>query len=170
VRTCSLCSRTDRAAIDEAIAAGRDSLAQLASRFESTKATIDRHSKHLAGKIAAAKAVTHTALLAEGATLAEKLLWIIREADRLKSAAEEAKDYRTALQGLREIVRVLELVADVERAGREASSGDIRTMLTSLTPEERRERLQEMKFRVLELEEELDEEAPARLPPMRAVM
>jgi hypothetical protein len=154
-RTCSICNRDDRAAIDEALVGGRKSLAHLASRFDSTKPTMARHRKHLAGKIAAAQAVNRAALVVEGTTLADQLRWIISEAVRLKAAAEMAKDYRTALHGLREIVRVLELVAEIERAARDTPAASFQTEWSSLAPEERRTRLAEVKYRILELEADL---------------
>ena len=118
-RSCSLCAREERAAIDAGLAAGKESLAQLARRFDTTKPTMARHRKHLADKIAVAQRASHAALVADGTTLAEQLRWIISEAKRLKEAAEGDKDYRTAMQGLREIVRVLELLADIAKAERE---------------------------------------------------
>jgi transposase-like protein len=160
-RPCSICISDDRAAIDEALVTGKESQPEIAERFGTSTSALYRHRTHVTEKVAEAQAVNRTALLADGATLLDRLRWLLSEADRLKAAAEKAKDYRTALQGLREIMRVLEFVADVERADREASQIDALAEWKSLPYQEKRIRVAEMKLLVCDLEEEAEAEAAA---------
>ncbi len=63
---------------------------------------------------------------------------------------------------------MLELLADIAKAERDAPVASLQTEWASLSPEEKRTRLTEVKYRILELEEELSSAAPARLAPMQA--
>jgi ribosome-binding protein aMBF1 (putative translation factor) len=151
-RSCSLCNHPKRRVIDEAIVAGKEPQTKIAERFGTSTSALYRHGPHVTGKVVeAVEALDRTARQAEGMSLAERLRWLIGEAERLKAAAEAAGDLRTALQGLREMMRVLEFVADVERL---KPTVDAREEFQRLPREQRWDRLLEAKQYVAELEAE----------------
>jgi hypothetical protein len=65
-----------------------------------------RHNKHISKTLSHARQEAEI-LRADG--LIEHLNYLKGEAERLKQKAEQAKDYRTALAGLREMSRLLEI-------------------------------------------------------------
>jgi hypothetical protein len=105
-RTCTACTHAQRDEIDRQLLDGT-TLRNIAKRFSLSTASLFRHSKHIAKTLSNARQEAEI-LLADG--LREHLNHLTAEAARLKQKAEQAKDYRTALAGAREISRLLELV------------------------------------------------------------
>jgi hypothetical protein len=105
-RTCTTCTHPHRDEIDRRLLDGAP-LRNIAKQFSVSSASLFRHNKHIS------KTLSHTRqeaeiLRADG--LMEHLNHLTAEAARLKQKAEQAKDYRTALAGVREMSRLLELV------------------------------------------------------------
>ena len=108
-RVCSVCVHPDREAIDRALVDGADSYRRIATRFGLSESAVRRHkANHLPAALARAKG-------AEEMTQADDLLAqmgdLRRQAQVIKDKAEKAGDLRTALAGIRELVRIVELLA-----------------------------------------------------------
>jgi hypothetical protein len=96
-----------RCGIEQSLVAG-DSYRDVALRFRVSRDAVARHRKHLAVTVA-------KPLGSEQITQSENLLAQLEElrseAQRLKQKAERAGDYRAALAAVRELCRIVELVA-----------------------------------------------------------
>jgi hypothetical protein len=106
-RKCRLCIHEERREVDHALLRG-DSYRTVAQRFAVSRDAVVRHRRHLPATLAharEAKEVVH------GDSLVQQLRELTAEAQRLKGKAEEAGDYRTALAAVRELCRIVELVA-----------------------------------------------------------
>ena len=107
-RTCTICAHRRRKAIERALLAGQP-FRKLAARFDTSTGALQRHkSEHLS-----------TALLkadrAEQATRGDDLLKKIEnlevDARRIAAKAEKGQDLRTAIVAIRELTRIVELLA-----------------------------------------------------------
>jgi hypothetical protein len=105
-RTCTTCTHPHRDEIDRRLLDGAP-LRNIAKHFSVSSASLFRHNKHIAKTLSHARQEAEI-LRADG--LMEHLNHLTAEAARLKQKAEQAKDYRTALAGVREMSRLLELV------------------------------------------------------------
>src|SRR5215831_12084581 len=105
-RTCTACSHPHRDEIDRLLLDGV-ALRNIAKRFSLSTASLFRHNRHISKTLSNARQQAEI-LRADG--LMEHLNHLTAEAARLKQKAEQAKDYRTALAGVREMSRLLELV------------------------------------------------------------
>ena len=106
-RTCSVCNHILREEIDKALLAGQ-SLRDIAGRFSVAKSAVQRHRQHISAALATAR---HSEEITRGEDLLAQLRELTVEAIRLKEKAESKKDYRTALAAVRELCRIVELVA-----------------------------------------------------------
>jgi len=107
-RVCSICTHRQRPAIDQALVAG-EPYRGIAQRFAASPDAVFRHrSDHLPATLVQARAVEEVAH-ADG--LLGQLVRLQDDARRIGSRAEEAGDLRTALIGIRELVRIVELTA-----------------------------------------------------------
>ena len=111
-RPCTVCEHPDRAELDRAITGGA-SLSQLAARFRLPATTIGRHrANHVPTE--AMRAAVQAAAVVEadhGVGLAQGAARLRTDALRLLAKAEAAGDLRTALAGVREAARCIELMA-----------------------------------------------------------
>lgn len=108
-RTCTVCNHLRRNEIDEALLAG-EPLRDIAGRIPIAKSALHRHKIHLPATLVKARQseeVSH----ANG--LLRQLIELTNEARRLQQKAEKKKDYRTALAAVRELCRIVELVAKI---------------------------------------------------------
>jgi hypothetical protein len=104
-RTCVACTHPDRDNIDRLLLEGSP-LRSIAKRYSLSAAGLFRHSEHISSTLA----TSHKAAeILRGDDLVGHMNHLMSEAERLKRKAEKAKDYRTALLGVREISRLLEL-------------------------------------------------------------
>ncbi|MBM3189371.1 MAG: hypothetical protein FJZ90_11695 [Chloroflexi bacterium] len=109
-RKCSICAHQQRQAIDETLVAGTASLREIASLFAVSQSAVRRHkTRHLPVTLAAAEAAAEAVVRSDD--LLGKVAQLEADAHRIKKKAEESQDYRTALQGVRELVRIVELLA-----------------------------------------------------------
>lgn len=106
-RRCSLCGHDKRQEIERALLCG-DSYRTVAQCFGVSRDAVVRHRKHLPVALAHAREVKE---VANGDSLVAQLRELTSEAQRLKEKAELAGDYRTALMAVRELCRIVELVA-----------------------------------------------------------
>jgi 3-methyladenine DNA glycosylase Tag len=106
-RKCSLCIHERRYDIEQAMLAG-GSYRVVAQRFAVSRDAVVRHRRHLPAVLARAQEVKE---VAHGDSLLAQLRDLTAEAQRLKAIAEEAGDYRAALAAVRELCRIVELMA-----------------------------------------------------------
>ena len=108
-RRCTICAHPDRAAIDQALVAGGAGYRNIAERFGLSTTAVYRHKQaHLPQGLVQAHAA-HEVSQADG--LLAKVQALEADAKRIQSTAEADGDLRTALQGIRELVRMVELQA-----------------------------------------------------------
>ena len=110
-RKCTLCAHSNRNEIDRALI-NNESYRNIAVRFNVSTAALLRHKQsHLAASLTKAKN-------AKEVTKADSLLGELErlraEARRIAAKAEDAEDYRTALAGIRELTRIIELLAKMQ--------------------------------------------------------
>jgi hypothetical protein len=107
-RSCSICERPDREAIDRALV-GDSSNLSVSSLFGVSESAVRRHkANHLPARLVMAQA-------AEEVAQADELLGQIQNLQRrtlaILEAAEETRQHRTALSAIREARSNLELLA-----------------------------------------------------------
>ena len=103
-RQCSICTNEQRDAIDQALIAGTG-YRKIAEQFGVSPAALSRHlRRHLVALLAGRQEVDADNLLGQVANLQ-------RQAQVIKDTAEEKGELRTALAGIRELVRIVELLA-----------------------------------------------------------
>jgi hypothetical protein len=105
--TCLACRHVRRREIDEALLAG-EPLRSIAKGVSLSPAAIFRHKSHLGERLVA---VHKQQEAREARTLAERLDELARFANTLAREAVDGGDKRTALLGVRELARLLELEA-----------------------------------------------------------
>jgi hypothetical protein len=109
-RKCSICSSAERAAIERSIING-DSYRAVAQHFHVSRDAIARHRRHLT--LPAPNFIKLEEILQTG-SLIEQLRSLTAEAQRLKEKSEIAGDIRTALTAVRELCRIVELLAKLQ--------------------------------------------------------
>ena len=106
--TCTVCVHPSRDAIDQALVSG-ETLRDIALRCSvSTHALFRHHRNHVP------KHLSHARTAREGSradALFAKVVALETDAKRLQGLAEDAGDLKTALQAVRELVRIVELQA-----------------------------------------------------------
>ena len=108
-RKCTICNHPQGDAIDAAVIAG-ESYRHIASQFPGiTYRALGRHAKnHLVATLAAARDAERVAC---GDDLLDQVADLQRQAQVVKDKALEAEDLKTALVGIRELVRIVTLLA-----------------------------------------------------------
>jgi hypothetical protein len=109
-RKCSICFSAERAAIERSLIAG-DSYRTVAQRFHVSRDAVARHRRHLT--IPTPNVLKLQEMLQSG-SLVEQLRSLTTEAQRLQEKAEIAGDLRTALAAVRELCRIVELIAKLQ--------------------------------------------------------
>jgi hypothetical protein len=108
-RVCSVCTSGARERIDADLVAGEESLKKIAALYCVSTHALGRHkARHLPGALVKAQEAQE---VTRGDDLLDKVAQLEADAHRIKQKAEESQDYRTALQGIRELVRIVELLA-----------------------------------------------------------
>ena len=109
-RKCTVCLHRERAAIEQAIVAG-ETFRGVARRFAASADAVERHARaHLPASLVAG---AQAADVAHGDGLLHRLEALAADARRIADRAEEAGDYRTALTGVRELVRIVQVTAAI---------------------------------------------------------
>lgn len=107
-RHCKICTHPARDEIDALLLEG-ESTRTLAKRFERSHSAMYRHATlHLANRIRVALEARETS---QSAKLIAQVRELQRKAQQLLHLAESDGDFRTALAGVRELARLIELVA-----------------------------------------------------------
>jgi hypothetical protein len=106
-RRCSVCTHPRRPEIDHAIVSG-NSYRTVAQQFTISRDAVVRHRRHFS--VALVKPLSSEQMSPSEALLGQ-LEELKSEAQRLKQKAEQEGDYRTALAAVRELCRIVELVA-----------------------------------------------------------
>jgi hypothetical protein len=114
-RACTICQHPAREAINQDLVSGV-SFRIVAERYNASPAAVFRHNQsHLSKPLFRAHSVQD---LREADDLLAKVAALEADAKRLQGLAEDAGDLKTALQGVRELVRIVELqaklVGDIE--------------------------------------------------------
>jgi hypothetical protein len=107
-RVCTVCQHPERSAIDRALL-GDESYREVAKRFEASEAAMWRHkSAHLQAALIASSKI---AVASHGDSLLAELERLADDARRIAAKAESAGSYQAALAGVRELIRIVELLA-----------------------------------------------------------
>jgi len=107
-RICTVCTHADRPAIDQALVNGKG-LRETSALFRVSEDALSRHKEsHIPETLARAAGAEEVAR-ADG--LLSQLAALQADARRIGQKAETAGDLRTALAGIRELVRIMELTA-----------------------------------------------------------
>ena len=107
-RRCTVCTHEQKEQIDQALVAG-EPLRDVAGRFGISKSSLARHKDaHLPTILAKAQAAEE---VAQADDLLGQIEDLRRQAQAIKDQAMKTNDLRTALQGIRELVRIVELLA-----------------------------------------------------------
>jgi hypothetical protein len=106
---CSVCSHPDRAEIDQAILEGL-AFRIIAQRFDLHPSAVCRHKKHIQSDLVKAK---EAEIVTQADDLLGKLTGLEAEARRIGGLAETTGDLRLALQAIRELVRIVEIMAKI---------------------------------------------------------
>ena len=109
-RVCTVCAHPEHESIDRALVAG-DPYRFISERFGTSLSALSRHrADHLPAALTQAKAADEAA---HGDDLLSQLTDLAADARRIASKAEDADDFRSALAGIRELVRIVELLAEL---------------------------------------------------------
>lgn len=107
-RTCSVCTHAEREQIDTELLEGKP-YKDLAARFGPSGSALHRHrSSHLPERLLKAKAAAE---ICKADDLVEQVKSLKVNARQILAKAESEGDLRTALAGIRELSRLIELVA-----------------------------------------------------------
>src|SRR5215471_2237720 len=106
-RRCTICSSSHRRSIDKDILVGSP-LRTIADRWSVSKTALIRHRDHLSRTLLKAQ---EAAQVEHADSLLEQLNHLTADARRIQEKAERARDYRAALAGIRELARIVDLVA-----------------------------------------------------------
>lgn len=109
---CKICNHEQRAAIDAALVSRGGTLRDIAGQFSGTsKSSLARHKEsHLPASLVKANDVAE---IVQADDLLARLDRLCKDAHRIKGKAEADGDLRTALAGIRELVRIIELLAKI---------------------------------------------------------
>ena len=107
-RTCTICAHKKRSAIEKTVLAG-EGLRAIAGRWSVSRSSLMRHrDDHLAAAVVKANGAAEAA---HGDDLLAKLESIESEARGILKDAKKAKDLRAAVMAIRELTRLVDLLA-----------------------------------------------------------
>ena len=107
-RTCTICGHKKRSAIEKAILSG-EGLRTIAGRWSVSRQALARHrDDHLSAAVVKANGAAE---VTRGDDLLAKLESIEVEARGILKASKRAKDWRAAIAAVRELTRLLDLLA-----------------------------------------------------------
>lgn len=108
---CQVCIHPQVADVNDAVIAGEPHTA-VAKRFGVSRFSIRRHAVRHVPVLMAEAAAAHR--FTQAVTLVDRLEQLTGEAHRIKGKAEASGDLRTSLAAVRELVRVVELLARLD--------------------------------------------------------
>jgi len=130
---CRACRHEKNSEIDRAIANG-ETYSSLAKRFNLSMTGLKRHRGHIPPSVMPALTAMPSAEIVHALTVLEHVHHLLGEARRLKELAEKRGDIRTAMYGLRELVRIVELFARIT-GELEPSRNETNILNVHVTPE-----------------------------------
>ena len=110
-RVCTICKHPRRPEVDAAILAGV-AFRTISKQFDLSVSAVFRHRRHVGEALAKAENASE---VARGDALVAQLNQLAQDARRIKTQAELIGDLRTALAGVRELTRLVEVAADLSR-------------------------------------------------------
>lgn len=117
-RKCLVCTHPEREKIDEYLIGGH-SFRKISRRFEIDKSSLFRHKRnHLPVTLVRAEEAKE---IARSGNLWEQIEELRLKAERIAKKAEEHGDFRAALLAVRELTRIIELLAKLQGELREQS-------------------------------------------------
>ena len=112
-RKCSICAHKERDSINRLLV-NSESFRNIAKRYGVSTAALLRHNQgHIHDLLRKAKEATE---ITRGENLLEEIKGLRNEAKRISAKAERAGDFRAALAGVRELTRIVELLARLHGA------------------------------------------------------
>jgi hypothetical protein len=121
-RTCTICNHPEREAIDKALI---DNVAfrRIATLYGLSEASVRRHKgDHLPGELVKSE---QAAEIAHADSLIDQVRDLQRQAKTIKDKAEIAGDLKTALVGIRELSRLIELMGKLQGELQEGATVNI---------------------------------------------
>ncbi len=111
-RPCTVCNHPNKEAIDQALI-DNEPFRHIAARENVTTSALQRHKNggHITAAMVQAAGVAE---IAHADSLLDQVNELKREARAIKDKAEQANDYKTALMGIRELTRIIELLAKLQ--------------------------------------------------------
>ena len=110
-RKCLVCTHPEYQKIDEALIRG-ESLRDIARHYELDKSAILRHKQnHLPVHLIKANEKDERQ---RACSLVEEIHRLKKKAERIAEQAEQKGDFRTALSGIRELTRIVEILARMQ--------------------------------------------------------
>jgi hypothetical protein len=106
MKSCTLCSHAQRTEIDQELVSGT-SLRNIAERYGTSATALHRHKQHLSSHLAKAR---EAAQVVDAGTLLDQVKSLLSQAQRITEQAQQSKKLTVALQGIREVRGVLELL------------------------------------------------------------
>ena len=107
-RPCTVCTHKRIKAIDEALVAG-ETFRALSRQYELSRDALRRHKNdHLPATMVKAQGVVE---MVQGDNLLDQLTELQAQAKRIADKAEKGNNFTAALGGVRELVRIVELLA-----------------------------------------------------------
>ncbi len=123
-RVCTICTHPEREAIDTALVDG-PAFPALAALYRVSEDSLGRHkAAHLPGTLAKAHEAQEAA---HADSLLAQMEKLTSDARRIGEKAEKMGDLRTALAGVRELVRIVELTAKLR--GELAQEGTVNVLV-----------------------------------------
>ena len=112
MQKCSVCSHPQKRQIDEALLISTTPLRTIADQFGVSKTALLRHkADHIPTDLVKAKQADE---ICRAESLFDKLITLKNDAQRITEKAENNDDLKTALSGIREQSRIIEILAKME--------------------------------------------------------
>lgn len=121
-RICTICAHLDRDSIEAELLAGKP-FREIAGRFRTSPAALFRHRHaHLPDRLLKAREAVE---VSKADTLIQQIEDLQITAQQILKKAESDGDLRTALAGVKELSRLIEMVAKMTRELRSKQSSDV---------------------------------------------
>jgi hypothetical protein len=112
MQKCSICIHPKRNEIDEALLISTTPLRTIADQFHVSKTALLRHkTDHIPSDLIRAKQADE---ICRAESLLNKLICLKNDAKRITEKAESTDDLKTALSGIREQSRIIEILAKMQ--------------------------------------------------------
>jgi hypothetical protein len=112
MQKCKICISPKKTEIEEALLLSSKSLRDISGQFRISKSALQRHKEdHIPTDLVQAKEATE---ICKAEELLNKLINLKSDAARITNKAETNNDLKTALSGIREQSRIIEILAKME--------------------------------------------------------